>query len=98
MSKDSRYHVVSYDRHYQFNWEDQPTGWECGKPDRGWDDFKEAIEVVGEWGLNNRGEPRKIGKLGVWDSEEGNLYTQEYCLQFLAYHYSPDIRKEVIDV
>lgn len=74
-----RYEIVlDKDMWYQ----DQYIGpWSGGRSVTFYDDFKEALELVFEWGLNSKGEPRKHNKIGIYDHEDDTFYTQEYCFK-----------------
>ncbi len=45
-------------------------------------DFKEALDLVFEWGRNQKGELRKNNKIGIYDHEDDKFYTQERCFRF----------------
>ena len=47
-----------------------------------YDDFKEALELVFEWGRNSTDGPRKHNKIGIYDHEDEKFYNQDRCFKF----------------
>lgn len=47
-----------------------------------YDDFKEALELISEWGRNSIGEQRKRNKIGIYDHKEDEFYSQDRCFKF----------------
>lgn len=45
-----------------------------------YDDFKEALDLIEEWGRNKNGMPRKTNRIGIYDHEDDKFYTQRHCL------------------
>lgn len=56
--------------------------WEMSNTVTFYDDFKDALNLIFEWGLNSKGELRKHNKIGIYDHEDDEFYSQDRCFKF----------------
>lgn len=61
--------------------------WEISNKTTFYNDFKKALELIFEWGRNSKDEPRKHNKIGIYDHEEDEFYTQDRCFKFEGLFY-----------
>ena len=47
-----------------------------------YNDFKEALELVFEWGRNAAGDIRKNNRIGIYDHKDDEFYSQGRCFKF----------------